>query len=79
MVRLRQGLSEEVFSCQSGSSKDRKEARQEMPNATHTRRRLVPQLLDQGAYFIGGCCGTTPAHIGAFRQTIDAHLELKTD
>ena len=40
---------------------------------------LLPQLLDQGAYFIGGCCGTTPAHIGAFRQTIDTHLELKND
>ena len=40
---------------------------------------LLPQLLDQGAYFIGGCCGTTPAHIGAFRQAIDAHLEQKND
>jgi 5-methyltetrahydrofolate--homocysteine methyltransferase len=40
---------------------------------------LLPDLLDEGAYFIGGCCGTTPVHIKAFRQTVDAHLGLKTD
>lgn len=28
----------------------------------------VPALLDAGAVIIGGCCGTTPAHIAAFRR-----------
>jgi 5-methyltetrahydrofolate--homocysteine methyltransferase len=40
---------------------------------------LVPALLDQGAYFIGGCCGTTPAHIRAFRRAAYTHLGLETD
>lgn len=31
----------------------------------------VHALLDNGAYLIGGCCGTTPAHINAFREAID--------
>ena len=31
----------------------------------------VPTLIDAGAYLIGGCCGTTPAHIKAFRDAID--------
>ena len=31
----------------------------------------VHALLDSGAYLIGGCCGTTPAHIKAFRDVID--------
>lgn len=31
----------------------------------------VPALVDAGADFIGGCCGTTPEHIGEFRETID--------
>ena len=31
----------------------------------------VSSLLDNGAYLIGGCCGTTPAHIKAFRDAID--------
>ncbi len=31
----------------------------------------VHALIDTGAYLIGGCCGTTPAHIKAFRDVID--------
>ena len=31
----------------------------------------VPELIDEGADIIGGCCGTTPAHIKAFRQAVD--------
>ncbi len=34
--------------------------------------RHLPSLLEEGAYFIGGCCGTTPAHIRAFRSALDA-------
>jgi len=30
-------------------------------------------LLDAGARIIGACCGSTPEHIRAFRQTLDAH------
>jgi len=30
----------------------------------------VPSLLDAGANFIGGCCGTTPAHIRAVRAAV---------
>src|SRR5579863_6520707 len=29
--------------------------------------------LDAGARIIGGCCGTTPAHLAAMRAAIDAH------
>ncbi len=31
----------------------------------------IPALIEAGAYLIGGCCGTTPAHIKAFREAID--------
>jgi 5-methyltetrahydrofolate--homocysteine methyltransferase len=31
---------------------------------------VVP-LLEAGASIIGGCCGSTPDHIGAFRQAMD--------
>ena len=31
------------------------------------RRRCVPRFLDAGARIVGGCCGTTPAHIAAMR------------
>ncbi|MYA68694.1 hypothetical protein F4009_03085 [Candidatus Poribacteria bacterium] len=33
----------------------------------------VPALIEAGAYLIGGCCGTTPKHIKAFREAIVAH------
>ena len=32
----------------------------------------IGQLLDTGVNIIGGCCGTTPDHIRAFRQALDA-------
>jgi 5-methyltetrahydrofolate--homocysteine methyltransferase len=35
----------------------------------------VPALIDAGASIIGGCCGTTPAHIRAIREAVRAHLE----
>lgn len=30
--------------------------------------------LDSGARIIGGCCGTTPEHLRAMRQTLEAHV-----
>jgi methionine synthase / methylenetetrahydrofolate reductase(NADPH) len=33
---------------------------------------MVPQMLAAGARVIGGCCGTTPAHIKAMRKALDA-------
>jgi 5-methyltetrahydrofolate--homocysteine methyltransferase len=32
----------------------------------------LPELIEAGAYLIGGCCGTTPAHIRAFRKVVDS-------
>ena len=32
----------------------------------------IPRLVAAGATYIGGCCGTTPAHIKAIRQAIDS-------
>jgi 5-methyltetrahydrofolate--homocysteine methyltransferase len=31
----------------------------------------LPELLEAGVTMIGGCCGTTPAHIAAFRPVVD--------
>jgi homocysteine S-methyltransferase len=35
---------------------------------------LVPRALDAGARLIGGCCGTTPEHVAAMRQSLDREL-----
>ena len=34
---------------------------------------VVP-LLEAGANIVGGCCGSTPAHIRAFRGSMDEYL-----
>ena len=31
------------------------------------------RMLDAGARIVGGCCGTTPAHIRAMREVVDRH------
>jgi 5-methyltetrahydrofolate--homocysteine methyltransferase len=31
---------------------------------------LVPQLVSAGANVVGGCCGTTPAHIAAMKRAV---------
>ena len=41
----------------------------ETPDAMAAR---VPELLDLGVALIGGCCGTTPEHVRALRQAVDA-------
>lgn len=36
----------------------------------------VPAFLGTGATIVGGCCGTTPAHIAAMRRMLDASAPL---
>ena len=39
------------------------------PEAMATR---LPELLEAGVNMVGGCCGTTPEHIAAFRPVVNA-------
>ncbi|CAM3956469.1 bifunctional homocysteine S-methyltransferase/methylenetetrahydrofolate reductase [Alkalicoccus chagannorensis] len=34
---------------------------------------MTPALVEEGASWIGGCCGTTPDHIAAIRRAVDEH------
>ncbi len=69
-------------------------ARSVMPNAGLPRRlegrfvyaaepayfgSIVPRLLEAGAGIVGGCCGTTPQHVAAMRQALDARPALATE
>jgi 5-methyltetrahydrofolate--homocysteine methyltransferase len=42
------------------------------PQSPEGMATALPGLLEAGVSMIGGCCGTTPAHIAAFRKVIDA-------
>lgn len=47
------------------------------PSAPHYFAERVPQLVATGACLVGGCCGTTPAHIQAMRAAVDALTDNK--
>jgi len=40
------------------------------PETPEQIRKLIPQIVLAGANIIGGCCGTTPAHIAVIKETI---------
>lgn len=41
------------------------------PQTPATMAARLPELLETGVAMVGGCCGTTPAHIAAFRPIVD--------
>jgi 5-methyltetrahydrofolate--homocysteine methyltransferase len=45
------------------------------PESPADMAQALPALLAAGVRVIGGCCGTTPAHIGRLRQAIDKRAE----
>ena len=42
------------------------------PETPEQMKELIPQIVRAGANIIGGCCGTTPAHIAAIREAVMA-------
>jgi 5-methyltetrahydrofolate--homocysteine methyltransferase len=40
------------------------------PHTPETMAARLPELLEAGVCMVGGCCGTTPAHIAAFRNVL---------
>jgi len=42
------------------------------PDTPEDMLRLTPPIVQAGANIVGGCCGTTPAHIAAIRKAVDA-------
>jgi methionine synthase I (cobalamin-dependent) len=50
----------------SGSGK-----RRTYPHTPGQMAARLPELLAAGVSMVGGCCGTTPAHIGAFRPVVE--------
>jgi 5-methyltetrahydrofolate--homocysteine methyltransferase len=42
------------------------------PHTPEAMAARLPELLEAGVSMVGGCCGTTPEHIAAFRPVIEA-------
>lgn len=45
------------------------------PESPEEMASMITQIIDAGANIIGGCCGTTPAHIVEIKKIIDSHTE----
>ena len=41
------------------------------PETPESMAAWLPELFKAGVAMIGGCCGTTPAYIAAFRKVVD--------
>ncbi len=44
------------------------------PDTPEIMSSFVPEIIDAGANIIGGCCGSTPAHIKALSDAARAHV-----
>ena len=77
----------EAFGAMADAATGEEPARSILPNAGLPQRvegqfvyaagpeyfgAMVPRMLDAGARLVGGCCGTTPAHVAAMRVALDA-------
>jgi 5-methyltetrahydrofolate--homocysteine methyltransferase len=60
-----------LFARPNAGSPLQRGGRLSYPGTPRKMAARLPELLQAGAVMIGGCCGTTPAHIVAFRQVID--------
>ena len=47
------------------------EGRWVYPHSPEYMASWLPELLEAGVSMVGGCCGTTPAHIAAFRPIVE--------
>ncbi|MDR1019560.1 MAG: homocysteine S-methyltransferase family protein [Synergistaceae bacterium] len=45
------------------------------PETPEMMAAYVPELIGAGANIIGGCCGTTPAHIAAIKRAVEVHSD----
>lgn len=47
------------------------------PDTPEIMAEQLPSLIDAGANIVGGCCGTTPAHIAAMKKVVDGYNAKK--
>lgn len=72
ICRYRAGTDLPLFTRPNAGTPTKQDDRWIYPRSPETMAARVPELLEAGASMIGGCCGTTPAHIEAFRKSIEA-------
>jgi 5-methyltetrahydrofolate--homocysteine methyltransferase len=61
-----------LFARPNAGTPTRVEGKWIYPRSLEAMAGWLPELLDAGAVLVGGCCGTTPEHIAAFRRVVDS-------
>jgi 5-methyltetrahydrofolate--homocysteine methyltransferase len=61
-----------LFARPNAGTPTRTGAQWDYPHTPEAMAARLPELLEAGVSMVGGCCGTTPAHIAAFRPVLDA-------
>jgi 5-methyltetrahydrofolate--homocysteine methyltransferase len=70
--RYRRVTNLPLFARPNAGTPKRVGDRWEYPQTPERMAARLPELLEVGVSMVGGCCGTTPAHIAAFRSVIEA-------
>jgi methionine synthase I (cobalamin-dependent) len=60
-----------LFARPNAGTPVRVEDRYSYPHTPEQMAARLPELLHAGISMVGGCCGTTPEHIAAFRPIVD--------
>lgn len=60
-----------LFARPNAGTPKRKGKKWVYPHTPKQMAERLPELLEAGVSMVGGCCGTTPEHIAAFRVVID--------
>jgi methionine synthase I (cobalamin-dependent) len=69
--RYRQETDLPLFTRPNAGTPVRRGGRWVYPVTPEEMAERLPELLAAGVSMVGGCCGTTPAHIAAFRKVVD--------
>lgn len=69
--RYRQVTDLPLFARPNAGTPTRVGDRWVYPHTPEQMAARLPELLEAGVSMVGGCCGTTPAHIAAFRRVVD--------
>jgi len=70
--RYRRETDLPLFARPNAGTPTKQDDRWLYPHTLEMMAARLPELLEAGMNMIGGCCGTTPEHIAAFRSAVDA-------
>ena len=72
--RYRQETDLPLFARPNAGTPTKQDGRWVWPHSAESMAARLPELIDAGACMIGGCCGTTPEYIAAFRRVLNGYF-----